>query len=158
LTSNPDLTAYFETSLQLAPTEFREISKWILGDLMALVNTHKLAFSAQNVSPENLIELIQGIRTGKISGKIAKSVLQTCFETGDSPEKIIASQGLQQVSDRGSLEGVVQKVLDHNPDVVEKIRGGKTKSADFLMGQIMRETKGQANPDLVRQIILELVA
>ena len=89
---------------------------------------------------------------------MGKTILLKMVETGDDPVQLIASSGGAQISDEGALKDVVDTILNNNLDVVEKVKAGKTKSADFLMGQVMRETKGRAKPDLVRQLILDSIA
>ncbi len=97
--------------------------------------------------------MIALIDKGTISGKIAKKVFEQMAETGKMPEAIVQEQGLVQVSDTGELEKAVQAVLDANPQMVEDFRGGKDKVFGFLMGQVMKSTKGKGNPQLLNDIL-----
>jgi aspartyl-tRNA(Asn)/glutamyl-tRNA(Gln) amidotransferase subunit B len=132
-------------------------AKWIVGDLNSLLRESKQDFSTTKVTPLYLVELLTLIDSGKISGKMAKDVLANCANTGHSPAALVAASGATQISDTTELEAIVDRILDANPDVIEKVKGGKTNSADFLMGQVMKETKGRAKPDLVRSLIQELI-
>ncbi len=153
-----DMNRYFEECLLIKEDiEPSEICKWILGDLNALVKDGNSSFSECKVTPEKLITLVKLIKSGKISGKIAKEVIKKMYETGADPENIVKESGVEQISDTDMLQAAVDKVLAANPDVVLKIKAGKTNSANFLMGQVMRETRGQAQPDLVRKLILDTV-
>jgi len=135
----------------------KEATKWIVGDLNSLVKQNDSSYENSKVTPEKLLELVKLLQDAKISGKMAKDILRKVFESGKSPSDIVKESGGEQVSDTSSLQPVIDKILEANPDVVEKVKGGKTKSADFLMGQVMRETKGRAKPDLVRQMILDSI-
>ena len=92
-----------------------------------------------------------------ISGKIAKDVLAKAFQSGKSPRRVIEEEGLLQISDQSELEEVIVKVISENPDSVENYRGGKTKSLGFLVGQVMKETGGKANPRLVNELLLKII-
>ncbi|NQY75400.1 MAG: Asp-tRNA(Asn)/Glu-tRNA(Gln) amidotransferase subunit GatB [Candidatus Margulisbacteria bacterium] len=157
LLSDVDMSAYFEACLEEDPSVAVEVSKWMVGDLNALAKENKVGYSQLKVVPKHLVEMIQLIESGNISKKMGKDILLKMFETGNGPKELIKESGGSQISDEDVLVTVVDKVLAENPDVVEKIKGGKTKSADFLMGQVMRETKGCAKPDLVRRLILKQI-
>ncbi len=157
IVADPDMAAYFDQVLTCgAPAKLA--AKWVVGDLNALLKDRKILMGATPVSPRYLADLVGLIDTGKISGKIAKDVLVQVAESGKSPETIVAESGLSQVSDTGELDAIVSGILDANPDVIEKVKAGKTNSADFLMGQVMKATRGRAKPDLVRTLILDAIA
>ena len=101
-----------------------------------------------------LIALVDG---GKISSKIAKPVFEEMFYKGSDPEAIIKEKGLQQISDEGQIEAVVAKVIADNPGVVEQLKGGKVNAIGFLVGQVMAQTKGKANPKMVNELILKMI-
>ncbi len=101
-----------------------------------------------------LLDLIQ---QGTLSGKMGKEVLAKLFEEGGDPKAIVERMGVSQITDTSALDQYVDQVLADNPDVVAKIKAGKTQSANFLMGQVMKLSKGQAKPDLVREMILKRV-
>jgi aspartyl-tRNA(Asn)/glutamyl-tRNA(Gln) amidotransferase subunit B len=93
------------------------------------------------------------IKNGTISGKIAKTVFDEIFKTGNDPEKIVEEKGLVQISDTGAIETIVDKVIAENEKIVEEIKGGKDKGIGFLVGQVMKESKGKANPGMVNEIL-----
>jgi len=132
-------------------------ANWILGDLMAWLNAKNRSIAQSPVSPEHLGQLLALIDGGQISGKIAKTVFEEMIKTGQDPEAIVAAQGLVQVSDAGELEAVVARVLTAAPDEVAAYRQGKKKLMGFFVGQVMRETRGQANPKLVNEILQRML-
>ncbi|MCG9480042.1 MAG: Asp-tRNA(Asn)/Glu-tRNA(Gln) amidotransferase subunit GatB [Actinomycetia bacterium] len=133
--------------------EAKTVCNWIMGDVSALVNQGQITFEQIRVSPEGLANMLKIIDSGKISTKIAKSVFEQMFKTGKKPEDIIEEKGLQQISDTGMLEKVIDEVIGQNPEPVNQYREGKKKAIGFLIGQVMAKTKGKANPKLVNQII-----
>ena len=146
------LFLFFESVVsQLKLATPADASKWIVGELNALVkDSGKVNIS---VDPHAFAELIEKCQSGDISTKMVKEIIPKLLD-GVSLEKAIASMGGSQISDEDALQAVVATVLAQNPDVVEKIKNGKTGSANFLMGQVMKETKGRAKPDTVRELIL----
>ncbi|MBC7334092.1 MAG: Asp-tRNA(Asn)/Glu-tRNA(Gln) amidotransferase GatCAB subunit B, partial [Actinobacteria bacterium] len=98
--------------------------------------------------------MLKMIDDGKISLKIAKSVFEEMFETGKTPQKIIEEKGLEQISDYALLEGIIDRVISENPGPVEQYRSGREKAISFLIGRVMAETKGKANPSIVNDIML----
>ena len=107
------------------------------------------------VTPKQLAAMFQLIDKGTISGKIAKQVFEEMYETGSSAEEIVQKKGLLQVSDGAEIENVIEKILAANPDAVEKYRSGNTKVFGFFVGEVMKETKGKANPKIANQILQE---
>ena len=107
----------------------------------------------QTQKSEQLSALIRTIDSGEISGKIAKTVFEEMFRTGEEPTSIIKRMGLVQVSDSASLEPVIDKIVAANPKQVEEFRSGKTKVIGFFVGQVMKETRGQANPKVVNEML-----
>jgi aspartyl-tRNA(Asn)/glutamyl-tRNA(Gln) amidotransferase subunit B len=157
LTADRDLGDYFEACLAHAP-QAKLAANWILGDLMAWLNAENRAIAQSPVSPEYLGQLLTLIDGGQISGKMAKTVFEEMVKTGQDPKAIVAAKGLEQVSDAGELEAVVAKVLAAAPDEVAAYRQGKKKLMGFFVGQVMRETRGQANPKLVNEILQRMLA
>lgn len=155
--SEPEISVYLDRCVTAGAVP-KDAAKWVVGDLNSLLKELKQSFAQSKVTPEGLAQLLGMIQSGKLSGKMAKEVLEKCGSTGQSPEAIVAASGATQISDTNELVGVVDRILDANLDVVEKVKNGKANSADFLMGQVMRETKGRAKPDLVRSLILECIA
>jgi len=157
LTADRDLGDYFEACLAHAP-QAKLAANWILGDLMAWLNAENRPIAQSPVSPEYLGQLLALIDGGQISGKMAKTVFEEMVKTGQDPKAIVAARGLEQVSDAGELEAVVAKVLAAAPDEVAAYRQGKKKLMGFFVGQVMRETRGQANPTLVNEILQRMLA
>ena len=144
LVSDIEKAKYFEECLTLN-TKYQipasKIANWVINEMSDL-----------SITPEILMELVNLIEKGEISGKIAKEILPE-IKSGKKPFEIIKEKGLKQISDSSELEKIVDRVLSQNSDAVEKIKSGKTGVMGFLVGQIMRETKGQANPKVVNEII-----
>jgi aspartyl-tRNA(Asn)/glutamyl-tRNA(Gln) amidotransferase subunit B len=130
-------------------------ANWIMGDLLGYLNAGNLELADVKMTGQGLGEMIGLIEKGTISSKIAKTVFKAMLESGKSPQQIVEEQGLVQISDEGAIVAVVDAVIAANPQSVEDYRGGKDKAIGFLVGQIMRETKGKANPGLVNKLLLE---
>jgi aspartyl-tRNA(Asn)/glutamyl-tRNA(Gln) amidotransferase subunit B len=152
------MNKFFEACIQQNTNlPAKEICKWVIGDLNSLLKDQKIAFDQSKVTPTKLLGLIELIQNGTISGKMAKELLLKIFETGQDAQAMVKESGSSQISDETELVAIVNKILAANPDVVEKIKAGKTNSANFLMGQVMKESKGRAKPDTVQQLILKQV-
>jgi aspartyl-tRNA(Asn)/glutamyl-tRNA(Gln) amidotransferase subunit B len=152
LTSERGLADYFEAAAA-AYNEPRKIANWIMTDLLRELNQAHLSVADCKLAPEGLAALVRLVDEGVISGKSGKDVFTEVFVSGEDPEAVVKAKGLVQISDASALEEIVDKVLAANPAEVESYKGGKKKLMGFFVGQIMRETKGQANPGLVNQII-----
>ena len=143
---------FFEASRQyLKQATPKDMSKWIVGDLNALLKDFDGGLS---ISAKDFAGVIDRCCSGDISTKMLKDLLPKLLDGSTGLENAIASMGGAQISNEDELQQVVDEVLRANPDVVEKIKNGKTGSANFLMGQVMKETKGRAKPDTVRDLIL----
>ena len=121
--------------------------------LLGLLNTLGKSVDESPVSPENLARLLTMIEDGVISGKIAKTVFDEMGQTGKPAEQIVKEKGLVQITDTNELEDVVSNIVSAHPKEVEAYKNGKTKLLGFFVGQVMKETKGKANPKLVNEII-----
>lgn len=128
-------------------------SNWVTGDLFGALNKAGLEIEQSPVSAANLGGLIDLIADNTISGRIAKEVFETMFETGEKPGDIVEKKGLRQVTDTGAIETAIDGVLAANPDKVSEYRGGKEKLFGFFVGQVMKQTQGKANPALVNEIL-----
>ena len=126
-------------------------SNWIMVELMRELKDHNVEISKSPISAKGLAELIQMIDSNAISGKIAKAVFKEMWSSGESPEKIVKAKGMVQITDPKAIEEIVEKTLAASPAQVEQYRSGKDKLFGFFVGQIMKETKGQANPELVNE-------
>ncbi len=154
LTTDRDLADYFETCLRTF-NHPKAVSNWIMGPLLGLLNAAGKSIGASPVSAENLGRLLQLIEGGLISGKIAKTVFDEMAVSGQAPDRIIEERGLVQVSDASRIEAAVDTAMAENPDEVEAYRAGKTKLLGFFVGQVMRATKGKANPQVVNDVLKE---
>ena len=154
LTSARELAEYFETCVGHF-SEPKMISNWIMGSLLGLLNAEGKTIEVSPISAENLAGLVQLISEDVISGKIAKTVFDEMAKTGKDPKTIVEEKGLVQVTDVSAIEDVVMAVISENPGQVEEYKSGKTKLMGFFVGQVMKKTKGKANPKIVNQVIRE---
>ncbi|MFB9277738.1 Asp-tRNA(Asn)/Glu-tRNA(Gln) amidotransferase subunit GatB [Cohnella cellulosilytica] len=154
LTASMRLADFFEESLKHT-SDAKASANWIMGDLLGYLNANNLELDAVKITGQGLGEMIQLIEKGTISTKIAKTVFKGMLESGKSPQKIVEEQGLVQISDEGAILAIVDAVIAANPQSVEDFRGGKDKAIGFLVGQIMKETKGKANPGLVNKLLMD---
>jgi aspartyl-tRNA(Asn)/glutamyl-tRNA(Gln) amidotransferase subunit B len=146
------LAEYFEECL-CCYDNAKTLANWIMGDFSALANREKIHISESRVEPQHLCSMLGMVDSGRISMKIGKAVFEEMFKTGSSPEEIIKAKGLEQISDSGKLEEIIDKVIDDSPGPVKQYREGKKKAIGFLIGRVMTETGGRANPGLVNEII-----
>jgi aspartyl-tRNA(Asn)/glutamyl-tRNA(Gln) amidotransferase subunit B len=152
LTATREMSDFFEATIQ-AGAEAKPASNWIMGDVSAYLNADQKELADISLTPESLAEMIQLIDNGTISSKIAKTVFKELIEKGGSAEQIVKDKGLVQISDEGALLKIVSEILDANPQSIEDFKNGKSKAVGFLVGQIMKATKGQANPQMVNKIL-----
>lgn len=154
ITSDKDLADFYDAAYATYK-EPKILSNWIMGELTRLLNAGGRKASASKVTAGQLAALLTMIDKGTISGKIAKDVFEEMYDTGKSPEDIINEKGFKQISDTQELEKIVQKVIAANPASAEDYKSGKTKAIGFLVGQVMKETGGQANPQAANKILAE---
>jgi aspartyl-tRNA(Asn)/glutamyl-tRNA(Gln) amidotransferase subunit B len=152
LTGDSDIADYFEECAR-GYRDKKAVANWITGDLMAAMNEKNVPITALGVKSAALVELLGLIDSQKISGKMAKEVMLDMIATGRMPSQIVESKGLSQISDRSELEKVVADVIKSNERSVSDYRSGKKAAMTFLVGQVMRRTKGAANPALVNEIL-----
>ncbi|MEI7640198.1 MAG: Asp-tRNA(Asn)/Glu-tRNA(Gln) amidotransferase subunit GatB [bacterium] len=153
LTSEIPLADYFEKVAKLS-AEPKLSSNWIMGDLLAKMNEAGEAdIEKVKVTPEKLAKMLGLIKNATISGKIAKTVFEDMYATGNDPEQIVKEKGLVQITDTKAIEEVIDKVIAANPAIVAEIKGGKVQAMGFMTGQIMKESKGKANPQLVNELL-----
>ena len=124
---------------------------------MAKLNLEGKSLSEVDFAPKQLAELIELINTKVISSKIAKEVFLDAFESGKMPKAIVEEKGLVQISNTDDLYPIVQRIVDANPQSVEDYKNGKAKALGFLVGQMMKETKGKANPSMVNDLIIKAI-
>lgn len=154
LTASKKLADFFEESLKYT-SDAKASANWIMGDLLGYLNANNQELDDVKVTGQGLGEMIGLIEKGTISTKIAKTVFKSMMETGKSPQQIVEEQGLVQISDESAIVAIVDQVIAANPQSVEDFRGGKDKAIGFLVGQIMKETKGKANPGMVNKLLME---
>ncbi|MFC7322672.1 Asp-tRNA(Asn)/Glu-tRNA(Gln) amidotransferase subunit GatB [Halobacillus campisalis] len=154
LTNNKEMSDFFEETIAQG-ADVKQASNWLMGEVSAYLNKHYKEFSDIALTPEGLAKMIKLIEDGTISSKIAKKVFGDLVEKGGDPEKIVKDKGLVQISDEGQLREIISGILDNNQQSIEDYRNGKDKALGFLVGQVMKQTKGQANPPMVNKIILE---
>jgi len=156
LTSQIDLAEYFEECGRLYPNK-KTVANWVMGDIMARMSVKNTEIRDLGLSPENLAELLKMIDDGTISGKMAKELLSESIETKRSPRDIVKEKGLSQISDAAQIESVVALVLGKNEKSVADYRAGKKNAFTFLVGQVMKETKGKANPAVVNELLKKVL-
>ncbi|MCB0205464.1 MAG: Asp-tRNA(Asn)/Glu-tRNA(Gln) amidotransferase subunit GatB [Anaerolineae bacterium] len=153
LTAERGIAEWFEEAVRAYEGSPREVANWVTGELFALLNTQEGDITALDLSPDDLAALLALVDAGVINRNTGKRVLAEMVSTGQPPQAIIDAQGLAQVSDEAGLAAVVDAVLAANPDAVAKYRDGKTSLLGWFMGQVMKETRGKANPDVVRGLL-----
>ena len=154
LTSSKEMADFFEEAVNHG-ADVKQASNWLMGEVSAYMNKHYKEMHDLAITPEALAKMIKLIEDGTISSKIAKKVFAELVEKGGDPEKIVKEKGLVQISDPEQLKEIVNKVLDENEQSIIDYKGGKGKALGFLVGQIMKATKGQANPPMVNKILKE---
>ena len=148
------LANLFEETIKCGASA-KAASNWILGDLLRVSKENSIDLSKDELkfTPKDLADLIKLIDEGKISKTAGKEVFESMFTTGEHPEKIVEEKGLSQISDTSALEKMISEIIDNNPKSVEDFASGKSQAAGFLMGQIMKASKGQANPKIAKQLL-----
>ncbi len=159
LTASKGTADYFERCVELdAKMDSKLASNWILGDLAREMNDRNLDDVGQlKFTPEHLVELIQLIASGKISGKMAKEVFVEGLKSGKAPRAVVEAKGLSQVTDRSTLLAQAEEVLKEQPRAAEDFKNGKEQVLMFLVGQLMRKTRGAASPAVAQQVLRELL-
>jgi aspartyl-tRNA(Asn)/glutamyl-tRNA(Gln) amidotransferase subunit B len=152
LTSTRAMSEYFEVVAEVS-ADAKMAANWVMGDLAGLLKAANRDISESPVSARHLGDLIRMIVQGELSGKMAKDVLPKMADSGDAPSVIVERQGLKQISDSGALEKIVDEIIAANPKQVEQFKGGKTTVIGFLVGQVMKASRGQANPAAVNEIL-----
>jgi aspartyl-tRNA(Asn)/glutamyl-tRNA(Gln) amidotransferase subunit B len=152
ITVSKDMASFFEKCVGIYP-EAKTIGNWIMGDLSRLLNARNMDITECPVKPEQLVEMLKLLDKGTISGKIAKTVFEEMFETGKDPGTIVEEKGLVQISDTSAIEELVNTAIENNPKSVQDYKAGKKKAMGFLVGQVMKASKGKANPQVVNELL-----
>ena len=153
LVSDIDTSKYFEEVIK--NSDVKLATNWITGELFAVLNEKNLEISESPVSSNNLSKLINLIKDGTISGKIAKTIFEEMIDGDKDPQTIVDQKGLKQESDPKALEELINKVIENNTSKVEEYKSGKEKLFGFFVGQVMKESKGKGNPQLINKILKE---
>jgi len=154
LTSSRETADFFEEAVR-AHASPKAIANWVMVELMGHLNAENKSIQDSPVSPGQMAQLVALVEKGTISGKMAKEVFSKTYQTGKDPQLIVKEEGLVQLSDESELETIVDKVLEDNPKEVEKYLSGKTKIMGFFVGQVMKATKGKANPQVVNRLLVK---
>ncbi|WP_077614292.1 Asp-tRNA(Asn)/Glu-tRNA(Gln) amidotransferase subunit GatB [Caenibacillus caldisaponilyticus] len=157
LTQSKDVSDFFEATIA-AGADAKQASNWIMGEVMAYLNAEAKEITEVPLTPEALAKLIALIEKGTISSKIAKKVFKELMKNGGDPEKIVKEKGLVQISDEAQLREIILPILDANEQSIIDYKNGKDRALGFLVGEVMKKTRGQANPPMVNKIILEEIA
>jgi aspartyl-tRNA(Asn)/glutamyl-tRNA(Gln) amidotransferase subunit B len=152
LTSDRELADYFEECLADVPKP-KPVANWILGPLLGLLNTNGITIDQSPIHPAELAGLVNLIDSGAISAKIAKAVFDEMAVSGRAAAAIVTEKGLSQINDTDAIEPVIREVLARNPKEVEAFRAGKSKLMGFFVGEVMKATRGQANPKAVNELL-----
>ncbi len=156
LTASRAMAEYFEAVLAALPAggeQAKLAANWIMGDISAALNKAELDITASRISARQLAGLLARIQDGTLSGKLAKQVFEAMWNDGGEADAIIEAKGLKQVSDAGAIEPIIDEVLAANPKSVEEFRAGKEKAFNALVGQVMKASKGKANPAQVNELL-----
>ncbi len=156
LTAARPLADYFEAAAAKSPNA-KTAANWIQSELLALLKDSSKEITDSPVKPEALGELLKLVEGGTLSGKMAKTVFQTMFATGKNASEIVAEEKMEQVSDAGAIEKLCRQVVEANPKEVESYRKGKTALFSFFVGQVMKASRGQANPQLVNETLKKML-
>jgi aspartyl-tRNA(Asn)/glutamyl-tRNA(Gln) amidotransferase subunit B len=154
LTSSRELADYVEECLKTFPNP-KQVSNWVMGPLLGLLNAGGKSIENSPISAGDLAELLKLVDEDLISGKMAKTVFEDMAASGKPPRKIVEEKGLIQVTNADAIAQVVDRVIAANPGQAQEYRAGKTRLMGFFVGQVMRETRGKANPQIVNQILSE---
>ncbi len=152
LTEEKSLADYFEEAVKNFNNP-KSVSNWILSELLGYLNKENKSIENTLVKPSHIREIVELVDSGVISGKIAKSVFRETYETAKSPKAIVEEKGLVQITDTKAIDELVDKIISENPKAVEQYKSGKKNTIGFFVGQVMKQTKGKANPKIVNEIL-----
>ena len=152
LTSTRELSLWFEDAAKGAK-DVKKVTNWILAELLAVLNEKNETINDVKITPAHITELVNIIAEGKISGAQGKTVFAEMLETNKMPSEIIKEKGLEVVSDNSAIEAIVDKVIEANPKAIEDFKSGKTNVIGWLTGQVMKESKGKANPKMASELV-----
>jgi len=155
LTDSRELADYFENTVKASGAEAKLVANWIMGDLSSLLNRYEKTIGESPVSVEMMGGLLKRIADNTISGKIAKDVLEAMWNGEGDADTVIEKRGLKQITDTGAIEAIVDEVIANNPEQLADYRSGKDKLLGFFVGQVMKASKGKANPAQVNELLMK---
>jgi aspartyl-tRNA(Asn)/glutamyl-tRNA(Gln) amidotransferase subunit B len=153
LTGDRPISAYFEAAVRAYGGDPKVVSNWVMNEVLRMLNDLGIDAGELTLTPEHLAEAIKLVDAGTINNATGKSLLSKVQQGGKAPVQIVEDEGLAQVSDDSALQGAIDKIMAANPDEVASFRGGKEGLFGWFMGQVMRETRGQADPQLTRELL-----
>jgi aspartyl-tRNA(Asn)/glutamyl-tRNA(Gln) amidotransferase subunit B len=153
LTATSATADWFETAAKAYGGDAKKVANWIMADLYGLLNEASIELTESKIAPDQLAGLVKLVDGKSISGKQAKTVLAEMFSSGKDADAVAKEKGLEQISDTGALEGIVDEVISENAEAADKVRAGNLGTIGFLVGQVMKKTRGQANPGLVNDLL-----
>jgi len=153
IVSSRDLVRFYDEARGLYEGDPKFVSNWLMGDLLGFLNAEGKELAELPLTPEHLVQMLRLMDTGTISSKIAKTVFEEMARSGKSPEEVVEEKGLVQISDEDQLLAVVREVIGENPGPVEQFLGGKEQVLGFLVGQVMKKTRGKANPQMANDLL-----
>ncbi len=154
LTSDKKIAEFFDECAKDYQNP-KKAANWVMGDILGALNEDHKEIDEIKITPDMLVELCKLEEDGTISSKLAKEVFEEMYSSGEKPGEIVEKRGLKQISDQGELEQFVEEVIQDNPEAVEDYKNGKDKGMGFMVGQVMKKTKGKANPQLVNDLLQE---
>ncbi|MGD8622650.1 MAG: hypothetical protein PVH60_11885, partial [Anaerolineales bacterium] len=158
LTEERSLADYFENTLEIYGGEPKHISNWLMNDVLRILRSEGITAGELKVVPAHLAKLVQMVQDQVITNSTAKELLDRVQSTGEDPGDIVEKEGLAQVSDESELRDLAKGILEANPEQVETFKSGKTTVIGWFVGQVMRETQGKANPQVVKQVLESLLS
>ena len=156
LTTSRALADFFEETVALCQSP-KAASNWIMGDLLRDLKEFNLEIESSPVKPKSIADLIRLIESGEISGKMAKDVFEVMFRDVKTPQEVISEKGLKQITNTAEIEKIIRNIIAANQKTYEQYRNGKKATFGFFVGQVMKATKGQANPQLVNELLKSIL-
>ena len=157
LTSERSLSDYFETAAAAYRGDAKRVSNWVMNDVLKLLNELGTTAGELKLTAEYLAEIIQLVDAKTVNSTTGRALLEKVQDSGKAPKEIVAAEGLGQVSDSGAIRAIAAQMIADNPDSAEKFRGGKDSLIGWFVGQVMRASGGKADPNLAREVLLELL-
>ena len=156
LVSDKVMSDYFELCIKLY-SKPKIVINWLTGDILKYLNANSMDFSDIKTTPDELVQMLKMIDENIISGKIAKTVIEDMLSSGEKAEQIVREKGLIQITDESEIEDLAGEVIKENQKVVNDYISGKSNAIGFLVGELMKKTKGKANPQLASKILKKMI-